>query len=90
MKIKEGFSLHELGDEYIVIHDGMTNVNFDKLLSLNATAAYLWKAAGREELDVERLASLLTDAYEVSREQARQDVQRFIHLLAEAGVAELP
>ena len=41
MKIKEGFTLHELGDEYIVIHDGMTNVNFDKLLSLNATAAYL-------------------------------------------------
>ena len=46
MKIKEGFTLHELGDEYIVIQDGMTNVNFDKLLSLNATAAYLWKAIG--------------------------------------------
>lgn len=88
MKIKEGFSLHELGDECIVIHDGMTNVNFDKLLSLNATAAYLWKAVGREELEVERLVSLLTEAYEVSREQARQDVERFVRMLVEAGVAE--
>lgn len=88
MKIKKGFTLHELGDECIVIHDGLTNVNFDKLLSLNATAAYLWKTVGHEELVPDRLASMLTGAYEVSREQALQDVERFISMLVEAGVAE--
>lgn len=88
MKIKEGFTLHELGDECIVIHDGMTNVNFDKLLSLNATAAYLWKAVGHSDFDSDRLASLLTEAYEVSREKALQDVSQFIRMLVEAGVAE--
>ena len=88
MKIKEGFTLHDLGDECIVIHDGMTNVNFDKLLSLNPTAAYLWKAMGHGEFDHDRLASLLTEAYEVSHEQALKDVSQFVRMLVEAGVAE--
>lgn len=88
MKIKEGFTLHELGDECIVLHDGTTNVNFDKLLSLNPTAAFLWKSVRRDELDPDRLASLLTETYEVSREQALQDVERFVRMLVEAGVAE--
>lgn len=88
MKIKEGFSLHELGDEYIVIHDGMTNVNFDKLLSLNATAAFLWKAMGHKEWTMEQLVTLLTEEYEVEREQAQKDVERFVGLLMESEVAE--
>lgn len=88
MKIKEGFTLHELGDEYIVIHDGMTNVNFDKLLSLNATAAYLWKAMGHQEWTLEQLVTLLTEEYEVEREQAQKDVERFVGLLMESEVAE--
>lgn len=89
MKLKKGFSLHELGDEHIVIHDGTTNVNFDKLLSLNPTAAYLWEAADeRGEVEAEELARLLTSAYEVSYEQALADAEAFVRMLVEAGVAE--
>ena len=88
MKIKPGFSLHELGDECIVIHDGTTNINFDKLLSLNPTAAFLWKAVGSDAFDAETLTRLLTDYYEVSREKALHDAQLFMKHLVEAGVAD--
>ena len=87
MKIKPGFSLHELGDECIVIHDGTTNINFDKLLSLNPTAAFLWKAVGSNPFDAEKLTQLLTDHYEVNRDEALRDAQLFMNHLVEAGVA---
>lgn len=88
MKIRQGFSLHQLGDEYIVIHDGTTNIDFDKLLSLNPTAAFLWKSIGHEAFDTDRLTALLTDNYEVSAGQARQDAEAFIGKLVETGITE--
>ena len=42
MRIKKGFVLREMCGENIITAEGIENVRFDKLISLNATAAYLW------------------------------------------------
>ena len=42
MKIKKGFVLRQLLGEYVVTGEGLERVNFNKIISLNATAAYLW------------------------------------------------
>ena len=44
MKIKDGFVLREMCGEYIVAGEGLQHINFNKLISLNSTAAFLWKA----------------------------------------------
>ena len=41
MKIKDGFVLREMCGEKIVTGEGFEHINFNKLISLNATAAYL-------------------------------------------------
>ena len=43
MQIKKGFFLHEIGKETIVMHDGSDNINFCNVISLNPTAAFLWR-----------------------------------------------
>lgn len=45
MKIKKDFKLREICGEYVVTAEGMQAVDFTKLISLNETAAFLWKTA---------------------------------------------
>ena len=42
MKIKQGFILHRIGDDYIIMQDGSSNVDFSKVISLNQTSAMLF------------------------------------------------
>ena len=34
MKIKDGFTLHQIGDEYIIMYNGTQNVDFNNIISL--------------------------------------------------------
>lgn len=74
MKVKNGFKLRALGNEFILIGEGLEQVNFNKMITMNETAAYLWNAvADGREFSAESLADLLLSEYEVSREQALKD-----------------
>ena len=59
MKIKEGFVLRTICGQNVISGEGTKNVNYSKLVSLNDSAAYLFKAVGNEEFTPERLADLL-------------------------------
>lgn len=43
MKIRKDFKLREICGEYVVTAEGMQAVDFTKLISLNETAAFLWR-----------------------------------------------
>ena len=86
MKIKPEFMLHQIGDEYIVMHDGSTNVDFSRIINLNQTAAYLWQRFRNEDFDAEALAGALTGRYEVDGQRARRDAEEFIQSLQRCGI----
>ena len=46
MKLKSGFELRDVCGEKVVIAQGIENVDFSKLITLNESAAYLWTAVG--------------------------------------------
>ena len=74
MKIKKDFKLREICGEYVVTAEGMQAVDFTKLISLNETAAFLWKAAEKQgEFTVASLAQALCDEYDVVMAQAEKD-----------------
>ena len=87
MRLKEGFTLRTICGEHVVIGEGLAQVNFNKMLSLNATAAYLWEQVQGKDFTVEDLVTLLTDKYEVSAGQARQDALKLVQVWQEQGVA---
>ena len=43
MKIKEGFVLRTIVGENVVIGEGLAQINFNKMICLNSSAAYLWR-----------------------------------------------
>lgn len=88
MKIKDGFVLREMCGEYIVAAEGLQNINFNKLISLNSTAAFLWKALENKEFTVEDMAQLLVDEYEIDMELASKDSASLIKAWLDAGIAE--
>ena len=88
MKIKNGFVLREMCGENIVAAEGLEHINFNKLISLNSTAAFLWKALEGKEFTQEDMAQLLVDEYGIDRELAMTDSGNLMKSWAEAGIAE--
>lgn len=89
MKQKEGFVLRNVCGEQVVVGEGLGAIDFGKLISLNETAAWMWKkAAEMGDFTVERLAEALCGEYEVSESQARQDVAKIVAQWQELGLTE--
>ena len=88
MKLKEGFVLRPLGTEYIVLGEGLAQVDFNKMVTLNETAAYLWKEVEGKEFTAETLKTLLLDRFDVSEEIAAKDAEAIAAKWIEAGIAE--
>lgn len=88
MRIKDGFKLRPLLKENIVMADGSGSVDFNKLISLNSTAAFLWKKVQGREFCERELADMLCEEYDVSEEQASADVSKLIGQFREAGLLD--
>lgn len=88
MKIKEGFVLRQMCGENIVAGEGLQHINFNKLLSLNESAAYLWKEVVGKEFTQEEMAELLIARYGIDKQLAMTDSGNLIQAWIDAGVAE--
>ena len=88
MKIKNGFVLREMCGENIVTAEGMENINFNKLISLNSTAAFLWKNLEGKEFTVEEMAQMLVDEYGIDMELALTDSRNLCKAWTDAGIPE--
>ena len=89
MKIKKGFVLREVCGENVIIGEGLGAINFGKMLALNESAAWLWKqAVEMGDFTLEALAEKLCQEYEVSAEEALQDVTEMIGEWRKVNVVE--
>ena len=87
MKIKSGLILREVADNYIVVAVGERVKEFNGLINLNSTGAFLWKKleTGAEEED---LVKALLDEYEIDEQTARKDVSLFVGKIKEAKLVK--
>lgn len=88
MKTRKGYTLRSLGKEFILVADGFEAVDFSRMISLNETAAFLWKEVEDKDFDADMLTTLLTDNYDIDRETAQNDVTAMLKSWAEAGIIE--
>lgn len=88
MQIKSGFTLRPLGQEYILVGESVERVNFNKMIVMNETAAFLWNKVGSGHWEVKDLAALLLSEYEVDEATAMRDAQSTVELWKEAGIIE--
>ena len=88
MKLLDGLVLRPLGSEFFVTGEGLARIDFNKLVSMNTTAAYLWKELQGCDFTLEDMVEKLTDRYEVDSETARTDAQKLLASWRDAGLIE--
>ena len=88
MKTKEGFVLREMCGENIITGEGLEHINFNKLISLNSTAAFLWNKVADKEFTAEEMAQHLVEEYQIDMELALKDSEALCQAWINAGVAE--
>ena len=88
MKISEKFKVREMAGEHIIVMPGTYGVDMTRVVSLNASSLYLWEALQGREFDVDEVARLLTERYEVDAETAARDAQAWIEQLRQCGIVQ--
>ena len=86
MKIKDNFRKRKLGREYIVTAEGLSKVDFNKMIVLNESASYLWDEVFGREFTAEDLRDLLLERYEVEEARAYEDAVKIAQQWKEAGL----
>ena len=86
MKTVPGFTLRPLGKEFIITAESVKQINFNKMISLNESAAYLWKSVDGKDFGPEDLADLLVERYEIDRETALKESEAIAAKWLEAGI----
>lgn len=95
MKTIPGFKLRKLGNEFILVGESIELVNFNKMLTLNEPAAYLWRRASEDparDFDAEQMAQWLMEEYQIdehtplSHDQALHDAHKTLLQWKDAGI----
>lgn len=85
MKIRDGFVLRQVADATIVVPAGNAAIDFNGMITLNETAAFLWRLL-EEETDEEAMVKAMLAEYEVDEETARNGIERFVNKLRDEGL----
>ncbi len=86
MILNKNHSIRKIGDEYIMIADQESQLDYTQAISLNETAAYLIRESEDLEINAETWAELLERKYDVDHQEALADAQKMIDVLAQAGI----
>lgn len=85
MKIKEGYILREVLGNFIVVAVGDAALDFNGVISLNETGAFLWGVLEKGATEDE-LLDALTEEYEIDETVAKTDILVFLEKLREAEI----
>ncbi len=89
MNIKKGFVLRTVCGENVIVGEGLDAINFGRMLSLNETAAWLWKQALEQgDFTVQSLSEAICSEYDVTPDKALDDVKETVENWKQLGVIE--
>lgn len=81
LRARSGYVLRDIAGEYLLIPVELENGSESQMAILNEVGKFLWELL-QEDQTVETMAQAITDAYEVTAEEARNDICEFIdHLM---------
>ena len=84
MKRNPNFLLRRVADSVVVVPVGAATAAFPGMITLNATAAYIWELLEQEQT-VDSLVAAMVEHYEVEEAVARADVEAFLNKLQPTG-----
>ena len=85
MIIKKELIKREIAGDTILVPVGKSVYDSNGLFALNELAAFLWDRLPEAETEEELCEAVLAE-YEVSREEAAEDIAEFLKKLKEMGI----
>ena len=74
--------------ENVITPYGIENINFNSLISLNESSALLWNELQDVDFDVDDMAKVLEEQYEVDHDTALKDCKKLLDQWMEIGLCE--
>ncbi|AET70490.1 hypothetical protein Desor_5099 [Desulfosporosinus orientis DSM 765] len=87
MKIRDGFMLHEVAGQWVIVPLGERVVEFNGIMMLTESGALLWKVLEKDVSEEELVQAVLME-YFVDAETAKRDVREFIEDIRGKGLLE--
>ena len=87
MTRNKSFLLRNIADSWVVVPVGTAAVDFLGMLTLNESGRYLWELLEQPQTE-QSLVEALTQRYEVTTEQAADDVKKFLAPLQKIGAVK--
>lgn len=81
MELKKGFVMRQVAGEHVVVNAG-ADVDLNGVITLNATAAVLWKRL-EEPAEMADLTQTLLAEFDVDEATAAQAAESFVEMLKE-------
>ena len=87
MTRNEAFLLRNIADSWVVVPLGAAAADFLGMLTLNESGRYLWELLETPQTE-QTLAQALTERYDVTADQAAEDIKKFLEPLLEIGAVK--
>lgn len=86
MRIEPSFKLRDIAGEIIVVNQGKIDKDMTRIISLNASAKYLFETLQGEDFLLEEVAQTLVDKYGISLEKAKNDASVWVDALKRCSI----
>ena len=89
MRLKEGLTVRQIGEDYVIVSPEQGMVDLSKVYSLNETAAWLWDELAGKDFTLDDIIALVRDQYEVdhiSDEELAKDMNELILFFQSNGL----
>lgn len=87
-RVKPGFVLRKVGQAYMVMPTGPRMKEYEGMITLNETGAFLYKEAEKPDTTPAKLIEACQKEYGATDEEAKQAVDMFIKQCAQVGLFE--
>ncbi len=87
MKVKSDYLLRSVAGYYMVVPVGDNSLDFNGVINLNESGAFLWRAMEEDTTASKMVAALLSE-YDVDEKTAEADVEAFIKKMREAKLID--
>ena len=87
MKLRGEFLVRQVMDDIVAVPVGQTALQFNGMIMLNDVSKRIWDCL-TQETDMESIVTALTDAFDVSDREAREDIQEFLDKLRKMQLLE--
>ena len=87
MKLKDGFIIHNTGDENLLVATGEAGKSFNGIVRNNETAAFIAELL-KNEITEDEIVNKILEEYDVDEKTARKDVKKLLDTFKREGFLE--